>query len=217
MKYHLPKALFVFLFSLSMFGQKNIEPTPEDITLAKSLRAKYDKDDIAILESNENLSFELNKNASKVQVKSSTKELLMNINHRADIHKYEFYDSESKIETFVLKYRNQKEASFPVKDEFYKDDDLFYNDARVMYITVDFPVQGYTYNYALEKKYDDIKYFTAMYFHDEYPVLKKTISVTIPKWLDLELKEFNFEGNVITKTVTPDLAKSRKTRENKKK
>lgn len=208
MKYHLLKTLFVFLFSLSMFGQKNIEPTPEDIILAKSLRAKYDKDDIAILESNENLSFELNKNASKVQVKSSTKEVLMNINHRADIHKYEFYDSESKIESFTLRYRNQKEASFPVKDEFYKDDDLFYNDARVMYMTVDFPVQGYTYNYALEKKYDDIKYFTALYFHDEYPVIKKTISVTIPNWLDLELKEFNFEGNVITKTVTPDAAKN---------
>jgi transglutaminase-like putative cysteine protease len=188
-----------------MFGQKNIEPTPEDINSAKSLRAKYDKDDIAILESSENISFEFNKNDSKVQVKNSIREVLMNINHRADINKYEFYDSESKIESFVLRYRNQKEVSFPVKDEFYKDDDLFYNDARVKYMVVDFPVQGYTYNYALEKKYEDVKYFTSLYFNDEYPVVKKTIKVVVPNWLNLELKEFNFDGNSINKTITPDV------------
>jgi transglutaminase-like putative cysteine protease len=193
------------LFCISMFGQKNIEPTPEDINSAKSLRAKYDKDDIAILESSENISFEFNKNDSKVQVKNSIREVLMNINHRADINKYEFYDSESKIESFVLRYRNQKEVSFPVKDEFYKDDDLFYNDARVKYMVVDFPVQGYTYNYALEKKYEDVKYFTSLYFNDEYPVVKKTIKVVVPNWLNLELKEFNFDGNSINKTITPDV------------
>lgn len=199
------KTLLFFLFTLSLFGQKNIEPTLEDISSAKSLRAKYDKDDIAILESNENISFDLNKDKSKVQVKNAIKEVLMNINYRADIHKYEFYDSESKIESFSLKYRNQKEASFPVKDEFYKDDDLFYNDARVMYMTVDFPVQGYTYNYALNKKYEDVKYFTSLYFNDEYPVVKKNISIVVPDWLNLELKEYNFEGKAIIKTVIPDL------------
>jgi hypothetical protein len=208
MKFSIKKHLFFLLFSISILGQKNIEPTPEEISSAKSLRIKYDKDDIAILESSENISFEFNKTTSKVQVKNSIKEVLMNINHRADIHKYEFYDSESKIESFSLKYRNQKEASFPVKDEFYKDDDLFYNDARVMYMVVDFPVQGYTYNYALEKKYEDVKYFTSLYFNDEYPVVKKNIKVVVPNWLNLELKEFNFEGNSIIKTVTPDLSKN---------
>lgn len=75
----------------------------------------------------------------------------MNINHRADIHKYEFYDSESKIETFALKYRNDKDANFQISDEFYKDKDLFYNDARIKHVALDFPVQGYTYNYELDK------------------------------------------------------------------
>lgn len=204
MKISSKKTLFLLLFSLTLFGQKNIEPTLEDISSAKKLRAIYDKDDIAILESKENISFDLNKTKTKVQVKNSIKEVLMNINHRADINKYEFYDSESKIESFSLKYRNQKEASFPIKDEFYKDNDLFYNDAKVMYMTVDFPVQGYTYNYSLEKKYEDVKYFTSLYFNDQYPVIKKTINITVPNWLNLELKEFNFETGSIVKTVTPN-------------
>src|SRR4051812_45757283 len=102
----LTKAIvLLFLTTTSLVAQKNIDPTPEDIQSAKTLREKYAKDDVAILESTENISFDLNKKEGKVIVKNKIKEHLMNINHRADINKYEFYDSESKIETFSLKYR----------------------------------------------------------------------------------------------------------------
>lgn len=194
----------LLLTASSLSAQKNIDPTPEDIVFAKKTREQYAKDDVAVLESSENISFDLNKSETKVVVKSSIREKLMNINHRADIHKYEFYDSESKIETFSLKYRNDKNANFQISDEFYKDKDLFYNDARIKHVTVDFPVQGYTYNYELDKKYEDVKYFTSLYFNDEFPVLQKKITITIPDWLNVELKEFNFSGNVIDKKQTKD-------------
>lgn len=194
----------LFLTASSLSAQKNIDPTPEDILFAKKTREQYAKDDVAILESSENISFGLNRDESKVTVKSSIREKLMNINHRADIHKYEFYDSESKIETFSLKYRNDKNANFLISDEFYKDKDLFYNDARIKHVALDFPVQGYTYNYELDKKYEDVKYFTSLYFNDEFPVLQKKISITIPDWLNVELKEFNFSGNSIEKKQTKD-------------
>ncbi|MFP9114814.1 transglutaminase-like domain-containing protein [Flavobacterium sp. RHBU_3] len=181
-------------------AQKNIDPTPEDITLAKELHTKYDKDDVALISSKESVSFDTNKD--KVTVNYSVQEKLMNIGSRADIRKYEFYDSQSAIQTFSLKYRNDRMAPFAIKDEFYTSEDLFYNDARVKYATIDFPVQGYTYNYQLDKRYDDVKYFTALYFQDEYPNLKKEITVTVPEWLELEIREFNFAGNDIKKTVT---------------
>lgn len=201
----LSKLTLLIAFSVAtVSAQKNIDPTPEDVVLAKKIRTTYDKDDVAVLESNENISFELNKNESKVIVNHSIKELLMNINHRANIQKYEFYDSESKIETFNLKFRNDKNTNNYVADEFYKDNDLFYNDARVKYMDVNFPIQGYTYNYELEKKYEDVKYFTSLYFNDEFPVIKKQIVVTVPEWLNVELKEFNFEGNNVTKSQTKD-------------
>lgn len=196
--------VFLCLFVNAAVAQKGIDPTPEDITKAKQLREKYTKDDIAILESSDFVSFDLNKKDGKVIVNHTAKENLMNINYRADIHKYEFYDSESSIQTFSLKYRNDKPAQFSVTDEFYKDNDLFYNDAKVKYIAVDFPVQGYNYKYEMEKKYDDVKYFTALYFNDEYPILKKKIAFDIPNWLEVELKEFNFEGHKITKTSTQE-------------
>ncbi|WP_396156394.1 transglutaminase family protein [Flavobacterium sp.] len=185
-------------------AQKSIDPTPEDINKAKKLREIYAKDDIAILESSDFISFDLNKKDGKVIVNHNSKENLMNINYRANIHKYEFYNSESSIQTFSMKYRNDKTAQFLVTDEFYKDKDLFYNDAKVKYINVDFPVQGYNYKYEMQKKYEDVKYFTALYFNDEYPILKKKITFDIPNWLEVELKEFHFEGFKITKTTTQE-------------
>ena len=196
--------LVFLLFSFIASAQKNIDPTTEDIALAKKIRESHNKDDVAILESTENINFELNKNESKVIVNHSVKEKLMNINHRATIQKYEFYDSESKIETFNIKYRNDKNSNNYIVDEFYKDNDLFYNDARVKRTVVNFPVQGYSYNYELEKKYEDVKYFTALYFNDEFPVIKKQIIVTVPEWLNIELKEFNFEGAKVEKSQTKD-------------
>lgn len=193
------KILLIFCVSAAS-AQKNIDPTPEDIELAKKLREQYSKDDVAILESTDRVSFGISPDGTKVTVMSKVREKLMNINHRADIHKYEFYDSESKIEYFNIRYRNEKNANFHVTDEFYKDHDLFYNDARVKHMSVDFPVQGYTYNYEMDKLYKDVKYFTSLYFNEEFPVLDKKIVVTIPKWLNAELREFNFEGRTITKT-----------------
>ncbi len=188
-------------------AQKNIDPTPEDIILAKKLRDKYTKDDVVILNGSEKVTFDFKDN---VTVKHSIEEKLMNINHRADIQKYEFYDSESELEDFKIKYRNDKAAGFAVKDEFYKSNDLFYNDYRVKYMNVDFPVQGYTYNYELTKNYKDVKYFTTLYFHDTYPTLKKEFTIVVPDWLEIEIKEFNFQGFDIKKTQKAD-AKSKST------
>src|SRR5690606_35041906 len=110
----------------------------------------------------------------------------------------------SVIEDFSLKYRNNKNANFQIKDELYKSDELFYNDYRVKYMEIDFPVQGYTYTYNLQKKYKDVKYFTTMFFNHEYPVIKKEISITVPGWLEVELKEFNFAGYDIKKSKKQD-------------
>lgn len=201
-------ALIVLIMAAqTIMAQKNIDPTAEDITVAKTLRDKYQKDDVAILSGEEEVSFGFSDN--NVTVKHHNKEKLINIGHRADIQKYEFYDSESELEAFTVKYRNDKSAGFGVKDEFYKSDDLFYNDYRVKYMTVDFPVQGYTYIYEVIKNYKDVKYFTTLYFHDTYPTVKKELTITIPDWLDLEIKEMNFEGfNVIKSKKTDPKRKS---------
>jgi hypothetical protein len=86
---------FAFILCISSFAQKNADPSLEEIKTAKSIREKYDKFDIALLNSTEKVTFNINKTNDLVEVNYTVNEHLMNINHRADIQKYEFYDSQS--------------------------------------------------------------------------------------------------------------------------
>ena len=193
-----------FTISSNIFAQRSLEPTTDDIELAKKIRTKYPKDDVVNLISTDKISFELNKKDGKVIVNTVLNEKMMNINNRATISKYEFYNGESSIDKMKVKNRGDREFYTPITDEFYKDNDLFYNDAKIKYLNLTFPIQGYSFNYEVEKKYNDVKYFTSVYFNDSYPNIAKEIEIAVPDWLDLDLKEFNFEGNIITKTIVKD-------------
>ncbi|MEY8849168.1 transglutaminase family protein [Psychroserpens sp. XS_ASV72] len=199
-KYSLVLLSFFFISEVALC-QKRIEPTTQDLTLAKNLKEQYPDDDVALVTSKDDVTFGLNKREGKVTVTHIVEENMINIDSRADIQVYSFYDGESSVESFEIRYRNQKLAGFTFNDEAYTSDDLFHNDTRVTYANVDFPLKGYRYLTKLEKVYKDVKYFTKLYFNSQYPTAKKTIRVEVPDWLDLELREINFEGFDIQKQV----------------
>lgn len=206
MNKHLLSTTFLLFFVSQTFSQRKIEPDAYDIAKAKDLKAQFDNedDDVAIEESIDYVSFNFNTKEKKVTVLHDMKEKMINMDTRADIQKYCFYDGQSNIEEFEINYKNNKSSGFYIKDEAYNSDDLFHNDARVKYTHIDFPLKGYRYNTSIIKSYKDVKYFTKIYFNDQYPTAKKVITVEIPDWLDLELKEMNFGDNSIEKQVKPN-------------
>ena len=196
--------LLVLISNTNINAQKAFDPTPEEVTLAKSLREKYPKEDLVNLTSRDEISFDANKKEGKVIVNSVLKERMLNINNRITTTKYADYNNESSIEKIKVKNRGDRDVAVGVSDEFYKSNDLFYNDVKLKYFNLTFPIQGYSYSYEVQKTYKDIKYFTSMYFNDECPNILKEIVITVPNWLDIELREFNFAGNNIVKTIVND-------------
>ncbi|MGS2726436.1 transglutaminase-like domain-containing protein [Psychroserpens sp. BH13MA-6] len=192
-------ALLLVMLHVSSFAQKRIDPTDEDRAKALQLKEQFPDDDIALISSKDVITFDFDNREDKVTVKHVMTDNMINIVPRADIQKYCFYDGESSIEAFDIEFRNGKDANFYIKDEAYKSDDLFHHDSRVKYTNMDFAQLGYRYITMIEKDYKDIKYFTKLYFNNDYPAALKTISIEIPKWLDIELKELNFEGYDIDK------------------
>ena len=185
---------FIAISTATVFSQKKIDPTPEDITIAKNLKEQFPDDDIALDKSLDFVSFAFNKSDDKVTVNHNLRESMINLNSRSDIQKYSFYDGSSTITNFSVYYKNKRLTKFYPKDEAYTSNDLFHNDSRVKYVNLDFPQQGYRYLTSIDKKYNDVKYFTKLYFNSEYPTLKKIIIIKVPNWLNLELKEMNFDG-----------------------
>jgi len=195
------KYIVLFFLIISIIGnaQKKYNPTPEDVSLAKELAAKYPDDDIAILKDSIIINFDFNKKTKLVTANYNSIKTYINLKSRTEIPLFIFYDDQSRITDTALKYRNNKNSDLFFKDEFYSSDDLFYNDARVKWTVVNFPLLGYKYSFTYNKSFKDIKYFVNTYFDNEYPTLKKSITVHIPDWLDLEIKELNFAGHSIAK------------------
>ncbi|HET8809110.1 MAG TPA: transglutaminase domain-containing protein, partial [Flavobacteriaceae bacterium] len=72
------------------------------------------------------------------------------------------------------------------------DQSIFHSDYRVKYTNIIFPLLGANYKIETEKKFNEIKYFTSEYFSGMFRTLNGKIIVHVPKWLDLEIHEFNF-------------------------
>ncbi len=204
--------LVCFLIAIPIFSQKRLQPTPEEISLAKKLKEKFDKDDpVALLHSKEVITFGYDKKSDKVTVTNKITEKYISLDDRADISLYRFYDGQTSIKDFEAHYKNKRRVLVYFKDEAYNSDGLFHNDSRVMHTNIDFPLKGYKYTVTLTENIKDIKYFTQLYFTGDYPIVKKEIVVVVPNWLELELKEMNFEGFDISKNVQSDAKKQTKT------
>ncbi len=196
--------LFSTICFFPITAQRNVDPTSEEIEQAKQLKSVYDDDEIAALDCREVYTFDFDEKNEKVTVTEQTKETLMCIAQDYNMPVAKFYDAESAVESVEVYYRNKRRKTIFPKDEYFNNSDYFYSDARVVYFGLDFPQQGFQYQVNFDKHYKDIKYFTRIYFTSLYPIQKKEVQFIIPRWLNMELKEMNFKGYDISKTVTYD-------------
>ncbi len=195
-------ALFVGLFVISAFGQRNNEVSGNDVNDAKSYKTEFEDEDVLNTNKIVDISFSLNKRDGKVEVTEKTSVNLLNLNTSYRTQYPVFYDAESEVGDFDIKDRNGKKRkgyNATVRDEYLKQADLFHTDYRVKYVNLNFPLQGYRHIVETEKTYQDIKYFTSYYFTDAYRIVEGTLKITIPEWLDLDIKEFNLDTYSITK------------------
>lgn len=192
------------LVTLLGYSQKKFDPTQEHIAQAKELREQFPEEDIVLLNAKDHISFNVDRHNTLVTVNYSQEQQMMNIGDRSDIQKYDFYNGEIEVQDFNFSYRNKDHAPITNHRESYTSNDLFHNDTEVIYANLDFPVQGYQYFFKEKKLYKDIKYFTTVHFIDEYPTLEKEVVIRVPQWLEIELKEMNFNGHDITRKETKD-------------
>ena len=190
------------------YAQKNINPKEEDVKKAKEIKAAHEDAQLAAITSSNIYTFEYDEKNDKVIVKEKELEKLIalesNINYTSSI----FYDEVSSVQHVVAKYKDGKKVDIKTKDEYYNISDFFYSDARIVYYRLNFPVTGSRYALSHTKQTNDIKYFTSSYFHSIYPIQKKRLQFHVPNWLEVELKEMNFEGYDITRSSKIDTKKN---------
>lgn len=193
-----PIFFVVLLFSTTIgIAQKKTNPD------VQSIINKFPDDKCLAIDEKVNYTFTLNQ-------KGKTNSFVINENYSAhfitpedDYSKINsvFYDDQSEISS--LKYLVNKTVvkNFPVMHSNYESAGIFHDDLKICAYKMDM-AKGNTYEVDYVKAYHDPRLFSKIYFHENYPVHKKTISFEVPDWVDLELKPVNFEGFTISKNET---------------
>lgn len=200
---------FLILFSILSFSVGSLAQKDKavegDIPSAHVLSEKYPDKTFYSISSNERYAYKYKSSENTVSAFMYAQETVMCLKELDNLYvKKVLYDDESYA--YNAHNYNYKGKRYPCKTshEKYKTAGIFYDDYMVMYIPLDFDSIGDKRTYEYTKEYYDVKYFTSAYFHSAYNTGRKSIEFEVPKWLELELIEVNFENFEILKTETTD-------------
>ncbi|NIG52108.1 transglutaminase family protein [Chitinophaga sp. Cy-1792] len=122
--------------------------------------------------------------------------------YRTTIPFAEFYDDKSRIDEVKVYIDNARRKDIQPIYANYSIDDIFYSDAKICGVKLDLIKKGSESRVELQKTFLDPRYLTSIYFTESFPVAAKTVTIIVPKWMKVELKEMNFNGFNIKKEVT---------------
>ncbi|RYD75859.1 MAG: DUF3857 domain-containing protein, partial [Sphingobacteriales bacterium] len=164
--------------------------------------AQNDDDDKNIVISNAKRSFKFVKGNSHqpVLVKEESDRTYLCNNYRTDVSVAEFYNDMQPIEEVSIWVDGSKRHGIVPKHEYYSSEGIFYSDARICYFNLPLLKKGSTSQVNIAKTILDPHYFTSIYFADRQAINEQEITVTVPSWMQVELKEYNFEKYHIQKS-----------------
>lgn len=184
--------------------RKNLFTLLVSTGLISAVFAAEKDSNVVISNSKELYSFDFNKKDNTVKIKQQLSTTYQCVNYRTSIQVVEFYDDKTRIDE-VKTYVDGNKAKYIIpKYEYYTVDNIFYSDAHVCYFNLPLEKKGSSSEAYFEKTVMDPRYFTAVYFSDGYQVNNKTVSLTIPRGIKVDLKELNFEGREIKKSTEYD-------------
>ena len=159
-------------------------------------------DSSATISSKQNYQFVYNARANRVEVKQVlNNEYTSNI-YNVKIPIVESYNDQVTIDEVKCKVDNHTPKDFKPEYSYYEVGDVFYSDSRVCYFPLFIAKTGTKGSVTFSETINDPRYFTSVYFSDQLPVLSREITFTIPRWMKADLKEINFAGFNIKKTIT---------------
>jgi hypothetical protein len=171
---------------------------PFSISVAQ---AQDEEKNVVIESAREEYRFIKGNSTNPVKVKQDITTNYLCTEYRTDVPVAEFYNDQVELNDVDVRINGDKVKNFRANHDYYNDDGIFYSDARVCYFTLPLEKKNTKSQVRFEKTVLDPRYFTSVYFTEAYRVQQKQVIIVIPKWMKAEIKEFNFGGYTINKTV----------------
>jgi Transglutaminase-like superfamily len=157
---------------------------------------------VTITSSKDSYQFVYNTKADRVEVKQVLNNIYTSNAFLVKIPIVESYNDQVTIDDVECKEDNHTPKNFKPEYSYYSVDDIFYSDSRICYFPLVMVKKGSTGNVTFKKTITDPRYFTSVYFSESLRVSSKEITFKIPRWMKVELKEFNFGSYNIKKTTS---------------
>ncbi len=179
---------------------------PDYSSSISTFKTKYPKSDVVAVSYTEEYNFNLDKSKAdtKVSAMGTYVQTLVSLKDYTASSDGLFYNDECYIENVKASSASNKLIKIPMQCTDYESEGIFHSDAKLCMVRIPLETKGLPVNFSYDKRYKDVKYLTSVYFHENIPVEEKTITFNIPSWLEVELREFNFEGYGITKERKQD-------------
>ncbi len=185
----------------TLFSQKNENP------FERYKNASWLKDEtIAVAKNTETYTFnvEYTEGVPRVVATKSVDEWLFAAKENQTFQNRISLNDEVSVEDVKIKIKGSNKLSksnISVHDV--QDEDIFSSDARAADYSMDFDKTN-EMNHLYIAKIRDVRYLTLTFFPSHYPIAEREVVFEIPDWLDMDFKEFNFEGFKITKKILPN-------------
>lgn len=180
--------------------------TDDDIYLAANLKKLFPDERYGASELIEEYRFEKGTGLDKtsvITVTGKSQATFVALRDGAGFPYYQYYNGFVSLKNFDFYYRNRKEkfvkASIKSIDKPMTEDGIFLDDNRIKYYPVYLKEFGEAARFEFIELYSDSKYFTRIFFHQPFAIKDHKVRFVIPSWLELDIKEMNFEGFKINK------------------
>lgn len=168
---------------------------------AKSQSTNDETKNVVISKSRKEFKFIKGNTKNPVQIVQESRLTYTCNSFRTDIPIVEFYNDVETIDNLDIYVNDSKKHGIVPKYEYYNINGVFYSDAHVCYFSLPLPKKGSTSQVNLKKTTLDPHYFTSIYFMEDQPVEDQEIKLTVPSWMEIEVKEFNFKNYQIQKKI----------------
>jgi len=104
-----------------------------------------------------------------------------------------FFDDNTKIENITKKTIDRRKSKVKPIISDYESDGIFHSDLKLCYFDHTFEKEGERITIEYEKIFTDVKFLDPLYFGAPHPVNLSQIKIDVPDWLELNLRELNFD------------------------
>jgi hypothetical protein len=152
----------------------------------------------------EEISYEFDIKDNKLNILEEFNSILVSPEYNNQRFHSVFYDDYSEVKKVSCNAEGQVNPQLNVIYTNYESNGIFHDDLKLCAFKMEMD-KDIQYKVKYEKLYKNPRFFTRVFFHENYPIAEKVLKFKIPNWVNVEIKPINFESyNIIVETEKND-------------